>query len=140
MQANKSFSVAIQMLVFMTYKGEERYSSSVLADSVKTNPVVIRRQLAKLKEAQIVDSGNGPTGGFFLTKKPEDINLWEVYLATREHEFFNRPKPNPDCVVSSNLKYLVDDTFHDAEYAMQPVFENVSIADLSHRLDKILNC
>lgn len=140
MQANKNFSIAIQICVFMDYKGQERYSSQELAVSVMTNPVVIRRQLAKLKTAGIVDSQNGPNGGYFLVKDTASLTLWHLYVATREGDFFNRPKPNPDCVVGSNLKYLVQDVFHEAEMAMKPELGAVSIKDLSNKLVKLLNC
>ena len=140
MQANKNFSISIQVCVYMSYKGKERYASNELAESVKTNPVVIRRLLASLKRAGLVKSANGPKGGFSLGKPPEKMTLWELYLGTREGDFFNRPKPNPDCVVSSNLKYLVEETFQEAELAMKPVFEDTTIKDLSEKLIEILDC
>lgn len=140
MQANKNFSIAIQICVYMDYVGKERYSSQELAEKVMTNPVVIRRQLARLKAAGIIDSQNGPTGGYFLIRDVNELNLWDLYTATREGEFFNRPKPNPDCVVSSNLKYLVGDVFDEAELAMEPKLAAVSISDLSKKLSKLLNC
>lgn len=140
MQANKNFSIAIQICVYMDYVGNERYSSQELAEKVMTNPVVIRRQLARLKTAGIIDSQNGPNGGYFLIKDVNELNLWDLYMATREGEFFNRPKPNPDCVVSSNLKYLVGDVFDEAEMAMQPTLSSVTISDLSKKLSLLLNC
>ena len=140
MQANKNFSIAIQICVYMDYVGKERYSSQELAEKVMTNPVVIRRQLARLKAAGIIDSQNGPTGGYFLIRDVNELNLWDLYTATREGEFFNRPKPNPDCVVSSNLKYLVGDVFDEAEMAMKPKLAAVTIRDLSQKLGHLLNC
>ena len=124
----------------MDYVGKERYSSQELAEKVMTNPVVIRRQLARLKTAGIVDSQNGPNGGYFLIKDVEELNLWHLYMATRDGEFFNRTKPNPDCVVSSNMKYLVGDVFDEAEMAMQPKLAAVTISDLSKKLSNLLNC
>lgn len=140
MQANKNFSIAIQICVFMDFKGKGRFSSQELAESVDTNPVVIRRQLARLKSAALMQSQNGPNGGYYLTRSTDKITLWDLYMATREGDFFNRPKPNPDCVVGSNLKYLVEDTFYNAEMAMKPELEAVTIRDLSQKLTKILDC
>lgn len=124
----------------MDFKGKKRYSSQELAESVDTNPVVIRRQLARLKAAELMESQNGPNGGYFLTRETTKISLWDLYTATREGDFFNRPKPNPDCIVGSNLKYLVEDTFYSAEMAMKPKFETVTIRDLALKLTNILDC
>ncbi len=140
MQANKNFSIAIQICVYMTFKGNGRYSSNELAESVKTNPVVIRRQLAGLREAGIVKSQNGPNGGFYLKEDADKITLWDLYTATREGDFFHRPRLNPDCVVSSNLKFLVEDAFYDAELSMRPGFENTTVQDLADKLQAVLDC
>lgn len=140
MQANKNFSIAIQICVFMDFKGKRRFSSQELAKSVDTNPVVIRRQLARLKSAALMQSQNGPNGGYYLTRDSDKITLWDLYMATRDGDFFNRPKPNPDCVVGSNLKYLVEDTFYNAEMAMKPELEAVTVRDLCQKLTKILDC
>ena len=139
MQANKNFSIAIQICIYMDFKGSGRYSSQELSESVDTNPVVIRRQLARLKNAGLVESQNGPNGGYYLTRSTSELNLWDLYTATREGEFFNRPKPNPDCIVGVNLKFLVQDTFDKAELSMKPEFESVSIRDLTKKLRKIID-
>ncbi len=52
----------------------------MIAESVNTNAVVIRRILGMLKNAGLVDMKRG-TGGSYLTKPIEDISLLEVYKA-----------------------------------------------------------
>ena len=68
----------------------------------------------------------------------KEISLWEIYKATSDDELFKRPKPNPDCVVSSNLKMLVHDSFDEAENSMKTALSKVTIADLENNLIEIL--
>jgi len=117
---------------------EEVLASTTIAKSVDTNPVVIRRLIQELRDYGIVESISGAKGGFALAKKASDISLWDIYEATKDEEFFKRPKVNPDCVVSSHLKILVHDVFGDAESSMKKVLEKTTIADLNSNLEKIL--
>lgn len=94
--------------------------------------------MQQLLENGIVQSTGGAKGGFSLTRKAENITLWDIYMATREEEFFKRPKVNPDCVVSSNLKLLVHDVFDEAEQSMKKVLAGKTITDLDKKLIKIL--
>jgi len=113
-------------------------SSAKLADSVDTNPVVIRRLIKDLKDHGIVVSLSGSRGGFALAKPADEITLWDVYKATREEEFFKQPKVNPDCIVSSNLKVLIHDVFGEAEESMRKPLQSKTISQLDARLNDIL--
>ena len=141
MQANGRFTIAIHICIFMQIKGEDTLiSSQTLAESVKTNPVVIRRIVSKLRDNEIVGSVAGAKGGFFLKRPAKDITLWDIYQAVRETDLFYKPKKvNPECVVSSNLGFLVDDVYSEAELAMKTALQPVSVANLSAKLDKLTN-
>ncbi|HAS43842.1 MAG TPA: transcriptional regulator [Microscillaceae bacterium] len=139
MQANGRFTIAIHICIFMQIKGEGTLiSSQTLAESVKTNPVVIRRIVSKLRDNEIVGSVAGAKGGFFLKRPAQKITLWDIYQAVRDTDLFYKPKKvNPECVVSSNLSFLVDDVYSEAELSMRAALEPVSVADLSAKLNTI---
>lgn len=139
MQANGRFTTAIHICIFMQIKGNKKLiSSQVLAESVKTNPVVIRRIVAKLRDYDIVGSVAGAKGGFFLKRPANEISLWDIYQAVRETDLFHKPKKiNPECVVSTNLSQLVDEVYSEAELAMKSALEPVKVSDLSAKLHNI---
>ena len=138
MRASTDFTKAIQICLYLNVKEGEFKSSTQLAESVDTNPVVVRRLLAKLKKSNIVDSIAGSQGGFLLARSPEDINLWTIYKAIQEEQLFIRHKVNNDCDVSCNLEILIEDTFNLAELAMKPSLEHANIKTLSSQLEEIL--
>lgn len=137
MQASAKYTKAIQICTYLSYY-KELISSSRLAESLSTNPVVVRRLIKDLREAEIVKSISGTQGGFQLNRDAGDISLWDIYLIMREEEFFQRPKVNPECQISSNLKALVYDTFTEAEASMKKSLSGKSIADLTQQLEEIL--
>ncbi|HNP19536.1 MAG TPA: Rrf2 family transcriptional regulator [Fulvivirga sp.] len=138
MRPSTKFSTAVHICIYLNHTQEDIVSSSSIADSVKTNPVVIRRLIHDLRVNGIIASTSGSKGGFYLNKPASELSLWDIYLATREEELFKRPKPNPDCVVSSNLKMLVHDSFIEAENSMKTVLSKVTIADMENNLINIL--
>ncbi|MEP2773062.1 MAG: Rrf2 family transcriptional regulator [Fulvivirga sp.] len=138
MRASTKYATAVQICIFLKHMPDQVLSSTTIAKSVNTNPVVIRRLIQELRNHGIIASSSGTKGGFYLAKEASAINLWDIYLATRDEEFFKRPKVNPECVVSSNLKALVYDVFGEAEEAMKSKLQQTTIADLNTHLENIL--
>ena len=53
MAANSQFAVAVHILTLLARKSDEHVKSSCIADSVNTNPVVIRRLMGQLGQAVV---------------------------------------------------------------------------------------
>jgi len=81
---NSRFSVAVRILTLLASSPEERLTSELIAVSVGTNPVVIRRQLSALRKADLVDPKGARKDGWELTRKPTKIRLREVKSALGE--------------------------------------------------------
>ncbi|MEL7005510.1 MAG: Rrf2 family transcriptional regulator [Bacteroidota bacterium] len=139
MQASSKYTKAIQICMYMNFHKDELISSARLAESLSTNPVVVRRLMKELRDAEVVKSIAGTQGGFQLNKDAKDISLWDIYLLMREEDFFQRPKVNPDCIISSNLKALVHDTFTEAELSMKSSLSSKNIEDLTIELREIVD-
>jgi len=139
MRASSNFTKAIHICLFLNMKEGDLKSSTQLAESVNTNPVVIRRLVAMLRRKGIVESVAGAKGGFYLAQSPDDINLWMIYEAVKEEHLFARPKVNENCDISCNLELLVHDTFDAAELSMKEELEKVNVASLSTDLTEILS-
>ncbi|MBK7708142.1 MAG: Rrf2 family transcriptional regulator [Acidobacteria bacterium] len=109
MAANSQFSIAVHVLAMLAKSCDERIKSDYLAKSVNTNPVVIRRLLCSLHEANLVVSQTGACGGTCLSKKAEDISLLEVFNAVAKSEVFSlHPNtPNQDCFVGRNIQRVL---------------------------------
>ena len=138
MRTSSKFTTAIHICIYLDYSNDQLVSSQTLAESVKTNPVVIRRLIGQLRRQGIVGSVAGAKGGFYLSKPVDQLTLWDIYLVVRDDEFFNKPKVNPDCVVSSNLAVLVDDVYSESEHSMKNSMEKVTVAQLTDKLSDIL--
>ena len=63
MAANSQFSMAVHILTLLANAEGENVKSGLIAASVNTNPVVIRRVLSQLNQAGLVASQTGAFGG-----------------------------------------------------------------------------
>ena len=75
---NTRFSVAVHVLSVLCVSDGEPVTSSVLAASVGTNPVVIRKLLVMLSKASLVSVDRGKAGGARLARPASEISLADV--------------------------------------------------------------
>lgn len=59
------FGMAVHALTFLNHKGEI-VSSEALAKNICTNPARVRKVMAKLKKAGLVDTKEGLEGGYLF--------------------------------------------------------------------------
>jgi Rrf2 family protein len=129
---NSRFSIAVHILTLLASMPDERVTSELIAGSVGTNPVVIRRQLASLRKAKLVASKAARGGGWVLARKPQSIKLSEVRDALGEGATFrmHRNDPSPNCVVGQNVRQALEVVYQDAEKAITRSLQTRTIQDL----------
>ncbi|MEC1553066.1 Rrf2 family transcriptional regulator [Bacillus haynesii] len=126
---NTRLSVAIHILSLIA--ANPRESSEMIAGSVNTNPVVIRRMISQLKKGGILTSRPGVAGAT-LKRGPEDISLLDIYRAVQPQEelFAIHDKPNPNCPVGRQIQTTLDQTFHSVQQAMENELASKSLKDV----------
>ncbi|MFI5360414.1 MAG: Rrf2 family transcriptional regulator [Elusimicrobiota bacterium] len=135
MAANSRFGVAVHVLALLALGADERRSSREIAGSVATNPVVIRRLLAQLARAGLVESAHGATGGFRLARPAAKITLYDAYRAVEDGGFFALPeKGSAKCPVACRMKEILDGVFARVESKVVPELKRATLADIVRRL------
>lgn len=109
MAANSQFSMAVHVLTVLARFEGEKVKSEKIACSVNTNPVVIRRLLGQLGQANLVESQTGAAGGTRLARCPKEITLAEVYKAVSCGEVFalHGRSPDKNCPVGRNIEAVL---------------------------------
>lgn len=113
------FTIAIHILTLLA--GREDYvSSDFLAGSLNIHPVLVRKELAGLRDSGLVVSKEGKTGGSRLARPAGAILLSDVYTAVRRGSPLGNEKhePNPDCPVGRQINRHLDQLYHEAEAAL----------------------
>lgn len=91
MASNSRLAIAIHTVGILALGDQLPMTSRMIAESVDTNPVVIRRIIGNLVKHGIVEVKMGTGGGSRLTREPNNITLAEIYLALEETDLFIVP-------------------------------------------------
>ncbi|WP_409305570.1 Rrf2 family transcriptional regulator [Peribacillus sp. SCS-155] len=133
MSISSRFAVGIHILTLIEFNKDKASSSEFLAESVNTNPVLIRRIIGMLKKAGLVEVRPG-IAGTKLARKLSEITLLDVYKAVnvvQDNELFSvHENPNPKCPVGRNIQDTIIPVLSTAQSAMEKVLGNVTIEDI----------
>ncbi|MFE2673994.1 Rrf2 family transcriptional regulator [Streptomyces hygroscopicus] len=129
-------AVAIHALTMLARWGDRSLTSAEIADSLASNPVLVRRILGSLRNAGLVWSTEGRGGGWSLARAPRDITLYDAYAAVEEGRILSRHAhpPSEACEVGRNISALLEVEFRDAERAMEERLGRTTIAHLLRRV------
>ena len=130
MRTSCRFAMAVHVLAVLAYKEGDRVTSALLAGSINTNRVIVRRLLLALQKARLVDTCKGAGSGSRLSRSPRRINLAEVYRAVEAVEPFASPsrKPNAACPVGHCIRETLQEVFASAENALERDLAKTTLA------------
>ncbi|MEO3945348.1 Rrf2 family transcriptional regulator [Gorillibacterium sp. CAU 1737] len=133
-QISSRFSIAVHVLSLIAVSPDpEQCTGDILAGSVNTNPVIIRRISAMLKKAGLIEVRAG-IGGAKLKVPPEEITLLTVFRAVdsaSEGELFHfHENPNPACPVGRNIESILRAEMRAAQEAFEARLASVTIRQL----------
>jgi Rrf2 family protein len=132
MKRNSRLSSTLHILVHMTETQEHALTSEQLATFIHTNPVVVRRTIAGLRDAGIVTSSRGHGGGWQLGRAPEKISLAEISAGLGETLLLFGTEPeSPGCLVEQAVMAALDDFRVEAERLLAEKLSRITLADLA---------
>ncbi|APX10884.1 RrF2 family transcriptional regulator [Tateyamaria omphalii] len=133
MKRNSRLSLALHALSHMAFNTDQPHTSADIAAHAGTNPVVVRRVLGKLREAGLLTSERGHSGGWRLARAPRDITLADVYLALEESLVASPSETEQDmCSVEHALAIRVSTIMNDVEASLIERLSRTTIADVRH--------
>ena len=132
MKRDSRLSGVLHVLLHMA-EHDGPMTSETLAKAMQTNPVVIRRIMAGLREQGYVRSEKGHGGGWTLACDLGAVTLRDVYDALGGPSLMamgNRAEA-PGCLVEQAVNAALNDAFSDAEALLLARFQTVTLAALS---------
>lgn len=134
--ARGRFALAVHALVLLA-RSPAPATSAVLAGSVNTHATCLRKLLAALARADLVEAFEGRDGGYRLTRSAADISLAEVYLAVSRDPLLppNPAAANPRCPISVAMGPALAAIAADAEARFQEALARRTLADVADDLD-----
>lgn len=133
-----------RMLHVLIHMGqtEKPCTSQEIAAMLNTNPVVVRRTLAGLRDQGYVVSEKGHGGGWRLTRPLSGITLLDVHRALEPGALFaiGPSRDNPECRVEQAVNASMQDAFSRAEAELIRELEARTLADIVDGMKRPSGC
>lgn len=132
MRRDSRLSGVLHVLLHMA-EHEGPLTSEMLAKPLGTNPVVIRRIMAGLRDQGYVQSEKGHGGGWTLACDLSKVTLRDIYTALGSPSLLaigNRTA-TAGCLIEQAVNATLGPALHDAEALLLARFGEVTLAMLS---------
>lgn len=132
MRRDSRLSGVLHVLLHMA-ETPDPITSEALARAMQTNPVVVRRIMAGLRDEGYVRSEKGHGGGWTFSCDLHKVTLRDVYAALGSPGLLsigNRTE-TPGCLVEQAVNTALGDAFAEAEALLLRRFGEITLAALS---------
>lgn len=143
MKRNSRLSNVLHALLHM-HEHEARLgqpmTSEQLAACLSTNPVVVRRTMAGLREQGLVTSEKGHGGGWRLARGLDGVTLGQVNAALGEPGLLPEgPSVEADgCLVEAAVNDALSDTYAAARALLLARLDQITLQDLADEFSRRL--
>lgn len=137
MPRDSRMSRMLHVLIHMD-RHVKRATSEDIASMLSTNPVVVRRMMAGLRDKGFLTSEKGHGGGWELACGLEAITLLDVYRAIGEPPLFNigPHTDQPECAVEQAVDARMEKALAEAEALLRERFGTITVADLAEDFER----
>ena len=134
---NSEWIIALHALAYLDHVKTRNVSSEELAESICTNPARIRKVMAKLKKAALVQTKEGNNGGYVLHKRAQDITLASINEALQCDVVKTGWKSgtlNTTCMIATGMGTVCDELKEALNQACVAYLQTLTIADIGAQL------
>lgn len=135
---NSDFDVAVHAMVFLHHKGTTLRSEE-LAENVCTNAGRIRRVMAQLKKAGLVDTREGRFSGGYSYEKTRHVTLGDIgraldvkYVDVGWHSGGAEMK----CKIASGMAGYMDELYQALNQKCFAHLDTITVAEVEHTFFK----
>lgn len=132
MRTDTRLSRMLHVLIHIA-RHDQPATSDTIAQMLGTNPVVVRRTMALLKEEGYVRSEKGHRGGWTLAKPLAQITLLDIHQALGSSSLFaiGLSTDHPQCLVEQAVNAALTDAFDAAQALLIARLGSVTLEQLA---------
>lgn len=135
MQRDTRLARLLHILIHMHLRGGAS-TSETIALMLHTNPVLVRRTMAALRESGYVKSTGGPGGGWVLACDLNDLTVRDVYEAIGHTAPFviGLADDNRTCPVEAAVNHHINEVLDSAENTFLQLLGEKRLSEIAHNV------
>ncbi|ETN82863.1 Rrf2 family transcriptional regulator [Paraburkholderia silvatlantica] len=135
MQRDTRLARLLHILIHMHLRGGAS-TSETIALMLHTNPVLVRRTMAALRESGYVKSTGGPGGGWVLACDLNDLTVRDIYDAIGHTAPFviGLADDNRTCPVEAAVNHHIDEVLGSAENTFLQLLGEKRLSEIAHNV------
>jgi len=138
MSINQNFGVAIHILTILALSKDEYVTSKELAESVDTNPAVIRRLLTQLAEKKLIITKQGRFGSK-LNPELNDITFYDVYKVFYDDNIVKAThSPSDKCPIGKNINEVLCGMLNEVNANFEADLKKRTINQIKKKMEELL--
>lgn len=130
------FSVAVHAIVYLNHK-KTTVSSEALAENICTNPARVRKVMSMLKQAGLVQTKEGSSGGYLFTEDASQTTLRQIADAV-DARFVERGwrsgKEDMECLIASGMADVMDSIYDELNLDCLKRLEAITVSDIDRQI------
>ena len=133
---DSSFNLAVHALVCLSHSGRS-LSSEALAENICTNSTRVRRVMAGLKKAGMVETREGSDGGYRLCADPAALSLRQVAEAVNACFVdcaWRSGDIDRECAICSGMAGVMDALYRQMNEQCAAYLAQITVADIETQL------
>ena len=133
---DSSFNLAVHALVCLSHSGRS-LSSEALAENICTNSTRVRRVMAGLKRAGMVETREGSDGGYRLCADPAALSLRQVAEAVNACFVdcaWRSGDIDRECAICSGMAGVMDALYRQMNEQCAAYLAQITVADIEAQL------
>lgn len=136
MKYSHKLSDGVHILAYVDIFRDGDLSSTAIANSIESNPSLVRRLMSALVKAGLLETHPGVVAPR-LARPAADISLLDVYRAIEGNQRLLHvdDKTNPSCVVGGNIQDTLNGVYADVQRQAEATMAGVSLQQV---IDDIL--
>ncbi|MCL7764153.1 Rrf2 family transcriptional regulator [Polaribacter sp. Z014] len=130
------FSIALHIMTLLAMYKEDWLTSTLIAESLNINPVLVRKELATLKEGGLIQSKEGKHGGINILKDANKIYLSEIFnLIKGDDNVLSLLKntPNPNCKVGKQINTRLESLLNTIDTAISEELKKQTLEEFKNQ-------
>ncbi|MBD5559857.1 MAG: Rrf2 family transcriptional regulator [Clostridia bacterium] len=131
MKYSTKLSDAAHILVLIAMHPDEKMSSTVIAESIRTNPGYVRQLMGKLRTGGLLHSVRGHAMPQ-LGVPAEQMTLLDIYKAVEGSKplLHLDTHTNPECGTGVNIQLALQDYYNEVQSAAEEEMRGITLAEI----------